>query len=146
MHPPLQKYYWLIMTASTKMMRTICKKITSSAFSGLDFRRNMTILNRLFGLLRLKRAPVSGLDLWRLSLGMCLRISRWSVGIPSLVRKDLMPIYIQTPGGDLISHTCMVSYIATVIILDILQMSVSHRVLQNSYILACKFPIQNSGR
>lgn len=55
--------YWLMMTASTKMMRTICKKTTSSAFSGLDFKRNMMILNGLFGLLRLKRAAVSGLDL-----------------------------------------------------------------------------------
>ena len=55
--------YWLIMTARTKMMRIICKKTTSSAFRGLDFKRNMMILNGLFGLLRLKSAPVSGLDL-----------------------------------------------------------------------------------
>lgn len=89
--PPGPPNYWLMMTPRTHTMRNSCTKMTRRALRGLDFRRKTITLKKLFGLLRWNRAAVSGLDLWRLSRGISERISKWSAGIPSRVKKDLIP-------------------------------------------------------
>lgn len=66
-------------------------KIVRRVQRGFDLKRNVMILKGLFGLLRLNRTDVSGLELCLLSLGSCFRISKWSTGIPSRLRKDLIP-------------------------------------------------------
>lgn len=48
-------------------------------------------LEMLVGFELLKRAAVSGLEQCLRSRGMCFRISRWSTGMPSRLKNDLIP-------------------------------------------------------
>lgn len=82
---------WLIMTMIAHMMRMSCTHRTNRLIRGFARSRSWRILKGLFWFPRLKRAAVSGLDWCRLSLGICCRILMWSVGMPSRVRKDLIP-------------------------------------------------------
>ena len=95
----LEQYYMtcyklLAMYMTTKNINKICTKISRMAMKGLALRSSLITLEILFGLDLLKRAAVSGLEWCLRSRGMCFRISRWSTGIPSRFKNDLIPIRV----------------------------------------------------